>query len=203
MIKKLIVLAIAATASICASASNIQYYLSGPISGVVVQADNQGIIYYDLNLTVPGTGNSGPVHIQLTPRAQGGDYINFESTYSKVGGITNFGVSDSYDGDQFTSFSTYFSTAANGQYLYKMDFTNKTLFNTTYVPYSGSYQGYITPGPVSAGLQEILDQNGGVQPFLYGKPVEFIGSAVPEPGSLALIAIGVLGAFGVARRRKA
>ena len=195
MIKKILALAVTALLSTSASAGYIRYDFTGDMSGYFVQSDiDKSIIDYnffanDLAYFEPGSG---------------GGLYNQRSSFWGVYGPTNFSAN-----------------AAGGDFEYLARVTVN--FNGMYSDAPNNFSAYFTLDE-GYGYPSYAPPFQAVERWVYGSVVASIPTAeqlafynqygyyyvahqvvvqnVPEPTSIALLAIGALGAAGVARRRK-
>lgn len=201
MIKQTLLLAAAMFCSASASAGYVQYNLSGPLSGYIVQRDgDQSIRYFSLDLSL--TSASGDEYLQLlTPfqHGEGRTDLDATTTHFKKNGPSNFRVVSDFGGDQTTDLKVTFSAGANGAFNYVADYKNWMFFVPNGISFAGTHTGSASPGTVDPELVAALDAGGG---YYYnvdgGVPTYVEPNAVPEPGSLALIGIG---AIALVRRR--
>jgi hypothetical protein len=198
--KKLIALAATALMSMHASAGYVQYDLTGPISGFVVQHDDDGsIAFYGMQMVVdmPSLGRSAS--FQITPMYEQG--ISVTTTHFPNGnGPTNFTNYDRNDGTIDTLVNVTFSRSNEGNFKYTANY-NAGLWMWDGWHYSkGVMDGLATKGVVHESLARSLDYYGGYDPQVIPMIPTYIGPArVPEPSTFALLAIGALGVAGLRR----
>lgn len=207
MIKKLIALAVTALASVNASADYVRYDFSGPVTGYFIQHNDDGSIAdFRIDLLVPGAPRDNPRDFRLglfPTRSEGSTLITSATTYFRNNGPTNFDIFSNFGDDQRTLFSVDFSRATQGNFSYTADYATSIFFTGGYQSFAGTHTGLLSQGTVSASTAEALDSLGGyIEQINIVVPTFVNPNQIPEPGSLALLAVGAIGALGAARRRK-
>jgi hypothetical protein len=201
MLKKILLLAAGAVFSLNASAGYVAYNLNGGVSGTVIQNDvTKLIVSYKLDLYLPNAEAPYPTRLGFSDhQGEGSDRISSISTYFADNGPTNFTLTSNFGGDQFTSFNLDFANGDNGGFSYTGQFSSSVYAYLGFKNFSGALHGGATLGTVSPGVAQYLDENGGAN----GSPVTYIGpTQVPEPGSLALLGLGVLGMASLRRKQR-
>lgn len=198
MIKKIIVLAAGALLSMNASAGYVQYNLTGPVSGFFIQHDDdKTIAMYELGVVAD--------HVWARFFPSGGfDNITGASTVFRGAGPTNFSIYDDLTDYYFSNLDIGFSSDGAGGYNYSARYGQQPIpglpIYAPSFPLTITLTGHATLGTVSPFMAGSLDSQNGYADGLRRIVPTLI--EVPEPTSLALFAIGALGAAGVARRRK-
>lgn len=186
MLKKLMVLALACGVSMSASASFVQYNLKGvtfndgtSLSGFFVEDTGRNTIaFYDL---------TGPGNNYMSDR-----YTKLLGTSATVsGGPLSFNLSSTENMDFASTLALVFHAGATGD-----SFTVGGFEHTTWMfPVPGAtvseWQRNIVSGSVTAGT---------IDPGLLATLEAEAGANVPEPGSLALVAMGACALGGLRRR---
>jgi hypothetical protein len=208
MIKKILALAATTLVSFDASADYARYDFSGPVTGYFIQHDDDGsLAAYNIDFVIPGAPMSlgGVARQNLQPqRSEGATVITGATTYFRNNGPTNFDIFSNFGDDQRTSFSVDFSRATQGNFSYTADYSTSRYYTGGYQSFAGTHTGLLTQGTVSASMASNLDFLGGyIEQINVVVPTFIDPNQVPEPGSIALLAIGAIGAAGAARRRKA
>jgi hypothetical protein len=207
MIKTIIALAASALFSLDASAGYVQYNLTGPVSGIIVQHDtDQTMALYSLFVDIEGTWS--PFRLQLSPQeSEGATQLTYATTHFRGNGPSNFGIYSDFGGDQFTNFNISFSGGDEGEFKYVANYSSSIYFGDGFQKFAGQHTGYATIGIVDPLMALGLDDIGGYEDNLKTRFVPtYIGRNpvdVPEPGSLALLAVGAIGFLNIRRRRQA
>jgi hypothetical protein len=203
MIKKLIAVAATSLFSLNASAAYIQYNFSGTLSGYVVQNEqDHSIAYYNFDLAL--VAPTGPIRLPLTPQmSEGSTRITSATTYFASNGPANLSIYSDFGGDQRTWVSFDFAGATLSNLVYTGSYASSIYTYSGWQNYAGTLGGAVSVGPVNPAIVQVLDYNGGYYDGMNGAvtPTLINLNQVPEPASLALFAIGAIGAAGAVRRR--
>lgn len=207
MIKTIIALAAGALFSLDASAGYVQYDLTGPVSGKFIQHDtDQSMAYFNFDLAISAAPPGFRLNLQQQ-HSEGSTQLTYASTHFLRGGPSNFGIYSDFGGDQTTYFNIAFSRGTDGKYNYIANYSSSIYFSEGYESFEGQHKGYATVGKIHPDFVLSLDQMDGYYDNLNTRFVPpYIGpnfSQVPEPGSLALLAVGAFGLLNIRRRRQA
>jgi len=210
MIKKILALAATALFSMNASAGYIQYEFSGPVSGYFIQHDDDATIaYFNFNVLIANTPSPSPNGFRMNfqpQRSEGATQITSARTQFQNDGPTSFTIYSDFGGDQRTYLDMGFRRNAQGGFEYAAAYSAAILFSTqngmAYLPFSGTDTGTLSVGTVNPLFAQWLDERGGYAEAVTPVIPTVFSTQVPEPTSIALLAIGAFGAAGVARRRR-
>jgi hypothetical protein len=197
MIKKIVALAATALFSLNASAGYVRYTFSGDLSGSFVQNDQDKSII-DYSFLAQGVA-------RFEPSGNYGSLYDQRSSFFGEFGPTNFSAIDRRSGDSINRITVYFDgmysdTPNNFSAYYSVNIGPDYPSGPNVAPFKpkqGWLHGSVTETALSANELAFYEQYGYYY-VTYQVPVQ----NVPEPASLALLAIGAFGAVGVARRRK-
>ena len=208
MIKQFLAFAATALVSFNASADYVRYDFSGPVTGYFIQHDDNGSIAdFRIDLLIPGAPTQSPNGFRLgffPTRSEGATVITEATTYFRNNGPTNFAIFSNFGDDQWTNFNVDFSRSTQGNFAYTTTYSSAIYFSDMTRRFAGTHTGLVSEGTVSQSMIDNLNFLGGYAEQMNIIVPTFINpNQVPEPGSLALLAIGAIGAAGAARRRKA
>jgi hypothetical protein len=200
MIKSIIALAAGALFSMNAFAGYVKYDLNGPLSGSIIQHDtDKSIAYFNFDLYIDGVGR--PFRLPLTPQlGDGTTQLTYATTSFRGQGPTNFGIYSNFGADQFTNVGVTFSQNDSGVFSYVANYTSSIFFIGGFQNFAGQHIGSATVGVVNPLFAAELDRTGGYYETMTSR---IVPTFVPEPGSIALLAVGAIGLLNMRRRRKA
>ena len=197
---KLAVFLAAATLSLSASAGFVQYDLSGAtlsdggnLQGFFVQnTDDKAIAWFELQVS---GGTQDAAEFFPSPSISN---VDAATTYFAGAGPTNFSVYNDQDIVMYRLALTFGATGTPGQYAV---FGNNT--QSGQVPFASRNVtgGFATLGQVNAGLLAYLE-SGQSNEVTHIVPTYIGPTQVPEPASIALLALSAAGIFGTRRKMK-
>ncbi|TQK10228.1 putative secreted protein with PEP-CTERM sorting signal [Herbaspirillum sp. SJZ107] len=206
MFKKALALAVTALFSLNASAGYVQYnFSSGPLSGYFIQHDDD-LSIADYRFLLPIASEAHPyiayAFYPIVGTGDGSDHNTSATTHFRQNGPTNFSVYDDFDFNE-GQISLDFSRDTAGNFSYSAQYATSIYFRDGTLYNSGTITGLVTRSTVSESKVRSLDNSGGYEYGVRRIVPTYVGpSEIPEPGSVALLAVGALGAVGVARRSK-
>ena len=209
MIKKIIAFAAAALFSLNAFAGYIQYNLHSGESGLdgfIIQHDtDQSIAFFSFNLVDNHAGYGQPF---FPFASEGSVLLTSASSAFPGGGPTSFTIDDHFGADHQTYLSVVFSPSAGGLFAYTASYNADLFEDQPPRFFSGTVSGLVSVGELDPNLALALDEQGGywngvphIVPTAVGPEVPGTPGEVPEPASLALLALGTAGLAGVRRRK--
>lgn len=202
--KKLIALATTALLSLNASAGYVQYDFTGPITGFLIQHDNDGsVAFYNMVAQVPMPSLGDDRWFQIYPMYE--NAMLASTTHFRNGnGPTNFTNYDSNDGTIDTQIKVTFKRSTGGNFEYTANYSAGLWMWDGWHRSTGVLKGLVTKAEIHPSLAASLDYYGGYDKLVTPVVPTYIGPVpVPEPGSLALLTIGLIGAAGLRKRQHA
>ncbi len=201
--KKLIALAAAALLSASASAGYEQYDFTGPITGFVIQhEDNGSIAFYNMMVQISYPNHPQDfAHFQIYPSPS----VNLalgSTTYFR-NGPTNFTTYNPDADNSWALLDVTFARSTGGAFAYTAKYSTAYWNIDGWQYASGTLNGLAAKGEIDPLMAAGLDAEGGYDSYVRPVIPKYIGpNPVPEPGSLALLAIGALGVVRMRKRKQ-